>query len=64
MIRRLYLVLTVPWALFALWGGSTRASGINGSDLGIAAGPALIGWMLWVAGRFVATGSFRRRETR
>jgi ethanolamine utilization microcompartment shell protein EutS len=55
-------VVTVPWAIFVLWAGTTRESGIDRMDLALAAGPLLIGWLLRTAGRFVVTGSVRRRE--
>lgn len=64
MVKRLWYVLSAPWSALVLYGGSTRAHGVEGRDLALAGAPWLIGWLLWVSGRYVATGSFRRRETR
>lgn len=63
MLKRLWHVVSVPWSLFVLYGGSTRAHGLREVDLFLAAAPWLIGWLLWTSGRYIRTGSFRRRES-
>ncbi len=62
MLKRLWLLLSVCWALLALWSGVNRGdgSGIQREDCILAALPLAAGWLLARAARFVVTGSPRR----
>jgi hypothetical protein len=61
MLKRLWLVLSIPWAVLFLWSGSTRAGGIQDLDIGLALGPFLMGPLMLAVGRFVVTGRWRSR---
>jgi hypothetical protein len=56
MLRRLYLVISLSWALTILFNGSTKVTGIQTADLAIALLPAVLGAVLWRVGRFVISG--------
>lgn len=53
MLKRLWLVISLLWAAFVLWGGSTRARGIHDVDVVIAAAPFIAAIALPRVLRFV-----------
>jgi len=59
MLKRLWLLISIAWALVFLRNGTTRGTGILGGDVELAAAPLLVGPLLARAARFVVTGSFR-----
>jgi hypothetical protein len=59
MLKRLGWVLAGVWAVPCLWAGFARPEGILAKDFITAFAPLVSGWLLLVAGRFVATGTVR-----
>ena len=64
MLKRLWLLISVVWALVFLLSGTTRVVGILPDDIALAAAPFVIGWLFARAARFVVTGSFRLARVR
>lgn len=64
MLKRLWLAGSACWALLALLAGVNRGdgSGVHIEDLKLAALPFVAGAFLWLAGRWIFTGSLRRRR--
>jgi len=62
MLKRAWLVVSVPWALLCLWGGANRGdgSGIEEKDAILALAPPALAWLLTLAVRFVITGSAKK----
>lgn len=59
MIKRLWLVLSVLWALFGFWAAASGQRGVEGIrsiDWFLIAAPFLIGPVVWRLGRFVVRG--------
>ena len=59
MIKRLWLLLSVIWALLFLINGDTKANGIQLADLELATVPFVAGLVLVFGLRFVLFGTQR-----
>jgi hypothetical protein len=53
VIKRLWIVLSVLWAVFILWGMSTKPDGLGKGDVILAVLPVVVGLLLWLAARFI-----------
>ena len=61
MLKRLWLVLAGGWALLARGGGMGREpGGLEPKDFVLAFAPGFVAWLVFIALRFVVTGSVRR----
>jgi hypothetical protein len=56
MLRRLWLLISVIWAVIVLWSVPYAYREIEGKDLILAFFPLVMGWLLARAARFVVQG--------
>jgi hypothetical protein len=56
VIKRLWLVLSIAWALAFIGNGLTKEAGIQNVDVFLALFPLIAGAIAWRLGRFVVTG--------
>lgn len=64
MLKRLWLILSVPWAALCLYAGSNKVQGIEQSDIILALLPLVMAPLMLAAGRFVLTGRLRSGRAR
>lgn len=62
MIARAWFLLSCVWAFAFIGNGLTKAHGLGGVDIGLAAAPFAVPIVLALAFRFITTGTFRRLQ--
>lgn len=64
MLKRLWLVISVAWAVFCLIALCTRVPfRISNLELGLTIFPFIAGFVLWALGRYVLTGRWTSSPT-